>query len=347
MQAHHMHKRPLTRGTTPRSARPTQAKAINGYVFNGVLGKGQYGTVYKAMTSSSHEVCAVKVISKSKVIDSNHEQSLQREIDVLAFLNHPNVARLLDFFEDSDNYYLVMDLCPGGELQEYIMKRLSKLLVKVRNIPVNNQPIFQSQTGICQMISVKCDPEEIANLNVRNFTMFFLGKDQGWDRPLVQKYTFVAASPLPACVSLVKVASHTVTDITKTDYFETKLKRFRDNYIKVVNNIEAVLPPPHMVKAWSNSVIGLSATPILRQMSKIFKTEKPEEHPYYILARRLIVGEKETDVPDRIRNVIHEIRNLLVGSMHVISAASKVSSLLPPEAADLQEFRKSLGLPCQ
>ena len=232
-------------------------------------------------------------------------------------------------------------------IQEYIMKRLSKLLVKVRNIPVNNQPIFQSQTGICQMISVKCDPEEIANLNVRNFTMFFLGKDQGWDKPLVQKYTFVAASPLPACVSLVKVASHTVTDITKTDYFETKLKRFRDNYIKVVNNIEAVLPPPHMVKAWSNSVIGLSATPILRQMSKIFKTEKPEEHPYYILARKLIVGEKEPDVPDRIRNVIHEIRNLLVGSTHVISAASKVSSLLPPEAADLQEFRKSLGLPCQ
>ena len=122
MQAHHMHKRPLTRGTTPRSARPTQAKAINGYVFNGVLGKGQYGTVYKAMTSSSHEVCAVKVIAKSKVIDSNHEQSLQREIDVLAFLNHPNVARLLDFFEDAENYYLVMDLCPGGELQEYIKK---------------------------------------------------------------------------------------------------------------------------------------------------------------------------------------------------------------------------------
>ena len=129
------------------------------------------------------------------------------------------------------------------------MKRHAKLLVKVRNIPVNNQPIFKSDTGIYQMISVKCPPEEIANLNVRNFTMFFLGKDQGWDKPLAQKYVFVAESPLPACVSLVKVASHTVTDITKSQYFEMKLKRFRDNSIKIVNNIEAVLPPPHMVKA--------------------------------------------------------------------------------------------------
>lgn len=230
-------------------------------------------------------------------------------------------------------------------IQEYIMKRQAKLLVKVRNIPVNNQPIFKSDTGICQMISVKCPPEEIANLNVRNFTMFFLGKDQGWDKPLVQKYVFVAESPLPACVSLVKVASHTVTDITKSQYFETKLKRFRDNFIKIVNNIEAVLPPPHMVKAWSDSVMGLSATPILRQMNKIFNTPKPEEHPYYILARKLIVGEKEPDVPSQIQSVIHEIRNLLVGSMRVINAASMVSSLQPQESAELQDYRKALGLP--
>ena len=197
------------------------------------------------------------------------------------------------------------------------------------------------------MISVKCPPEEIANLNVRNFTMFFLGKDQGWDKPLAQKYVFVAESPLPACVSLVKVASHTVTDITKSQYFETKLKRFRDNFIKIVNNIEAVLPPPHMVKAWSDSVMGLSATPILRQMNKIFNTPKPEEHPYYILARKLIVGEKEPDVPSQIQSVIHEIRNLLVGSMRVINAASMVSSLQPQESAELQDYRKALGLPCQ
>lgn len=117
-----MNRRPVSRGKTPRSARATTLKTINGYVFNSVLGRGQYGTVYKAMTVTSHDVCAIKVISKAKVTGSEHEKSLQREINVLAFLNHPNIVRLHDFFEDSENYYLVMDLCPGGELQEYIMK---------------------------------------------------------------------------------------------------------------------------------------------------------------------------------------------------------------------------------
>jgi serine/threonine protein kinase len=40
----------------------------------------------------------------------------------MAILEHPNIARLYDFFSDDKHFYLVMDLCPDGELTNYIVK---------------------------------------------------------------------------------------------------------------------------------------------------------------------------------------------------------------------------------
>ena len=106
----------------PRSARTGTSKTINGYLFNSVIGKGQYGTVYKVMSVGKREVFAAKAISKAQIQDGGSHMRLQREVDVLAFLEHPNIVHLHDFFSDNENYYLIMDLCTGGELKGYIEK---------------------------------------------------------------------------------------------------------------------------------------------------------------------------------------------------------------------------------
>jgi len=38
------------------------------------------------------------------------------ETNILRELDHPNVIKMYETFEDSDNVYLVMELCEGGEL---------------------------------------------------------------------------------------------------------------------------------------------------------------------------------------------------------------------------------------
>jgi ser/thr/tyr protein kinase RAD53 len=40
---------------------------------------------------------------------------------------HPNVVRLVDFFEDADNFYLVLELMSGGDLFDYLKARSFRL----------------------------------------------------------------------------------------------------------------------------------------------------------------------------------------------------------------------------
>lgn len=115
--------RPRSAISTPLSGRGRgSVKVINGYILSSVLGKGAFGTVYKGTSASGQETYAIKVIPKSTVDSAPCRERLQREIDVLAFLDHPNIAKLCDFFKDESNYYLVMEYCSGGELENYIVK---------------------------------------------------------------------------------------------------------------------------------------------------------------------------------------------------------------------------------
>lgn len=47
---------------------------------------------------------------------------LIRNIEVLKTLDHPNLLRLVDFFDEKKAYYLITDICQGGDLLEYISK---------------------------------------------------------------------------------------------------------------------------------------------------------------------------------------------------------------------------------
>ena len=45
------------------------------------------------------------------------------EIDILSAMDHPNIIKLYEYFENEDRYYLVSDICKGGELFEDLIKR--------------------------------------------------------------------------------------------------------------------------------------------------------------------------------------------------------------------------------
>ena len=60
---------------------------------------------------------------KSNLKTEKEERLFQREIDAMAYISHPALVSLHDFFDDANNFYLVMDYCPGGELFDYIVKR--------------------------------------------------------------------------------------------------------------------------------------------------------------------------------------------------------------------------------
>jgi calcium-dependent protein kinase len=64
----------------------------------------------------------VKIMEKSK-IDASDKIRLRYEIDILRNLDHPNIVRLYETFEDKTHIYLVQELCLGGELFDELLHR--------------------------------------------------------------------------------------------------------------------------------------------------------------------------------------------------------------------------------
>ena len=93
---------------------------INDYyeLSNNELGKGSYGRVQLAKLKGTNVKRAIKIIEKAKV--SNVER-FKLEVEIMMKLDHPNILRLMDYFEDPKYVYLVLELCTGGELFDRII----------------------------------------------------------------------------------------------------------------------------------------------------------------------------------------------------------------------------------
>lgn len=83
-----------------------------------IVGQGAFATVKKAIERATGKTYAVKIISKRKVKAGG--VAVDRELEVLRQLNHPGVVRLKAFYEDVDNYYLVIEYVPGGDLMDFV-----------------------------------------------------------------------------------------------------------------------------------------------------------------------------------------------------------------------------------
>lgn len=76
-------------------------------------GEGSYGAVFVAVNKATNERRAVKSVEK-KVFNA-------KEIGVMKTMDHPNICKLFETFEDKKQMYMVMELCEGGELFEVIL----------------------------------------------------------------------------------------------------------------------------------------------------------------------------------------------------------------------------------
>eukprot|EP00742_Colponemidia_sp_Colp-10_P000181 GILJ01000202.1.p1 GENE.GILJ01000202.1~~GILJ01000202.1.p1 ORF type:complete len:469 (+),score=93.72 GILJ01000202.1:43-1449(+) len=84
------------------------------------LGSGTYGTVQLGIHKATGSKRAIKTIPKGRVKNIDR---FQNEIEILKSLDHPNIIKLYETFEDSRNVYLVMELCTGGELFDRIIAK--------------------------------------------------------------------------------------------------------------------------------------------------------------------------------------------------------------------------------
>ncbi|EIM19160.1 Pkinase-domain-containing protein [Wallemia mellicola CBS 633.66] len=113
--------------------RPKKAQSIDENAGGGVfakyeigaqIGKGSFATVKKAYERSSGIPRAIKQIAKHKfAMNQKTLKMFEREIGIIKILDHENIARFCDIFEDDQVIYLVIEFAAGGDLLDYIINR--------------------------------------------------------------------------------------------------------------------------------------------------------------------------------------------------------------------------------
>jgi eukaryotic-like serine/threonine-protein kinase len=90
------------------------------YEITSLIGKGGMGEVYRARDSRLKRDVAIKVLPEEFSRDHDRVRRFRREAQVLASLNHPNIAAIYGFEESNGIQALVLELVEGETLADRI-----------------------------------------------------------------------------------------------------------------------------------------------------------------------------------------------------------------------------------
>ena len=87
------------------------------------IGFGAYGVVKKVCLKTNRDtIRAIKIIPKDMLNQGFDDEKLSNEILILKNLDHPNIMKIYEFFEDEKNYYMVTDFYDQQNLCQNIDK---------------------------------------------------------------------------------------------------------------------------------------------------------------------------------------------------------------------------------
>ena len=99
---------------------------IKKYIKGRLLGKGGFAKCYEFINQETDHSSAAKIIPKKSLVKSRAKQKLISEIKIHKSLHHPNIVAFEHYFEDSENVYLLIEICLNQTLNE-LLKRRKKL----------------------------------------------------------------------------------------------------------------------------------------------------------------------------------------------------------------------------
>jgi calcium-dependent protein kinase len=100
-----------------------------------ILGEGSFGTVCEVVHKFTGEIRVMKIISKDILSKGYTMKDLEAEINILKKLDHPNIIKVFESFQDSSNFYIISELCSEGNLFEklekmvYINEQIVKMIM--------------------------------------------------------------------------------------------------------------------------------------------------------------------------------------------------------------------------
>ncbi|UPX16894.1 Non-specific serine/threonine protein kinase [Ascochyta rabiei] len=126
--------RPSREGAAQRAAQ--DVAGLKDYQLGDCLGKGAFGSVYRALNWGTGETVAIKQV-RLENLGAADLKNMEMEIDLLKNLNHPNIVKYHGFVRSSESLYIILEYCENGSLHS-ICKNFGKF-------PENLVALYMSQ----------------------------------------------------------------------------------------------------------------------------------------------------------------------------------------------------------
>ena len=96
---------------------------IGQYTVSRTLGEGAYGKVKFAMTKTSKDPYAIKILNRQMLQRVDEKEMLLQEIKTMAEVFHPYVVNLFEVLSGMQEVYLVLEFLSGGELYDVVKQK--------------------------------------------------------------------------------------------------------------------------------------------------------------------------------------------------------------------------------
>jgi polo-like kinase 1 len=96
---------------------------IRKYIKGRLLGKGGFAKCYEFTCTDTKKISASKLVTKASLVKSRAKQKLISEIKIHKSLHHPSIVGFEHYFEDTENVYILLEMCHNQSLNELLKRR--------------------------------------------------------------------------------------------------------------------------------------------------------------------------------------------------------------------------------
>lgn len=271
------------------------------------LGAGAWGEVRKCKHTSTSEIRVVKIISKLELPREMIEnRTAFHEAELLKKFDHPNLPKIYEFFEDSSNYYIVLEYCRGGDLFDRIveLKNFTEIQASEIMLQLLLAVNYLHSKGI---VHRDIKPENILMNNKETLSLKLIDFDTA---TMYKNISFknMFGTPLYMAPEIVKGKYNEKCDLWSCGMILYILLRggppfygTDDEIFKILKNIK----PSFVGEPWE--AISREAVDLLKKLlepdpKKRISSAEACQHPWVANLHQTITDEEVLDILENIKN---------------------------------------------
>jgi serine/threonine protein kinase len=98
-------------------------KHIGPYEIEDALRPGKTGQTFRAVADKTHETVAVKILNPQGGPSASFQNQFFAELETLVSLDHPHIAKVLNYGEDNTHHYQATEFVPDGSLSTWLQRQ--------------------------------------------------------------------------------------------------------------------------------------------------------------------------------------------------------------------------------